>query len=1631
MLYQFEEGKQAIIKAVVDRIKDNVDKKQAAVCADFVEEFLSTVALEDLSDWQIDDLYAAMLNFWDHIYKKEPGEQKIRIYNPDYEKHGWQTTHTVIEIIHDDMPFLVDSVHMEINRMELTSHLLVHIGELGIFRDNNHRICKVLPYREETDISNISLEAPIFIQIDRQTNPNVLKVLHENLERVLQDTREAVADWKKMRQKLTESIKEISTCSSFVDKGVLTESKDFLSWIEDHHFTFLGVRDYELIHEDKEMLLKPIEGTGLGVLREIDTTASCRNILTMTPEARALTLSQELLVISKTNTRSTVHRPTYTDYIGIKRFDKEGKVIGERRVIGLYTSAAYNTNPRLIPFLRRKVGFVMKMSQLGMLSHAGKVLQNILDTLPRDDLFQASPETLLEIAMGIFHLQERRRIRMFARKDVYGRFISCLVFVPRDLFNTELRKEMQDILCDSFSGAESTFSTLFSDSVLARIHFVIRINPEISIDYDYKAIENKLIEVGRTWQDTFRENLLDGFGEEVCNRLFNLYGDAFPVGYKAVFTPRAALYDIKHIEQLTEESSMGMNFYRPVGEMTGSLRLKIYQKDETAPLSDVLPILENLGLRVISERPYVLRLKSGRKVWINDFGMLYRQDNHIDVDKIRARFEKAFLKTWFNKAENDSFIELVLGAGLDWREVSILRAYAKYFKQISFTFSQAYIEETLTNNTEVAKKLIALFDLRFSPKNILHRDKKVEVLKQEIIKDLDEVSNLDEDKILRRYIDVIMATLRTNYYQMLSPGKFKSYISFKLLTKKIPEVPQPHPMYEIFVYSPRFEGVHLRCGTVARGGLRWSDRREDFRTEVLGLMKAQQVKNAVIVPNGAKGGFVPKNLPIDGSREDIMAEGIACYKRFIRGLLDLTDNYVDGKVVKPKDIVCYDEDDTYLVVAADKGTATFSDIANEISNQYGFWLGDAFASGGSAGYDHKKMGITARGAWESVKRHFREKNQNIQNTEFTVIGIGDMAGDVFGNGMLLSKHTRLLGAFNHLHIFIDPNPDSHKSFKERERLFKLPRSTWLDYSQELISEGGGIFNRKAKYITLSPEIKSMFSIKESKIEPNQLIKVMLKAKVDLLWSGGIGTFVKASSERVTDVGDRGNDAIRINGNEIRAKVVGEGGNLGLTQLGRIEYADSGGAIYTDFIDNSAGVDCSDNEVNIKILLNTIVTNGDLTEKQRNQLLSDMTEDVANQVLLNNYHQTQAISLSSRQSLRNLELHSRYIDYLEQEGKLDREIEFIPDEKLLLERKLSGKGLFTPEIAVLLCYSKIIIHAQIIDSDVPEDAFLSQLLLEAFPKQLRKKYAENISSHPLRREIIATKLSNLIVNEVGFAFIYRLQDETGAPKSAIVRAYLIARTIFSLEERFNEIKKLDNVVSFDFQAEMMMQQSRLLRRSTRWFLRSERMRLDVESSVKLYGDGIKRLKKVIPSFLVGSLKTESDKTFNLLKERGIPDKLAKEITLIPSLFSSLDIVDASVELNENIEDYASIYFGIADYLELNWIRTKVIVHPTENHWEALSREALRDDLDYQQRQLASGILRGRQHKEDLNEVLKAWSNRYQHLILRWKHMLADLRAAPALNYTMYFVAIKELLDLTQTTVQATLPQLCKTIIGEDD
>lgn len=1611
MVLKLEKGKKEILQQLVARIKQSRGHSEE-LCAEFALQYFSTVALEDLKIWKIEDLHAACMHFWGMMLYRKHHEIKVRVYNPTFAADGWHSSYTIIEILVDEMPFLVDSIRVVIDRMKLYHNLIINMGGIAISRNDKHELTHIYPITSH-NAEGVILEEPILIQINKITDKLVVQELEHQLKLMLDEIRAVVADWPTMRQRVQESIVEVGKLGHAIKNDILSETQAFLNWIDDHHFTFLGMIDYQIKKIKNEQALVPVPGSDLGILRDKILAARKETVSDIMSPSCGLMDSAELLLMTKTNKLSTIHRDAYTDYIGIKHINSAGEVIGERRIIGLYTSAAYNTNPNHIPFLRHKVAQVMRNSDLSIRSHKAKVLLNIVETLPRDDLIQMSENELLDMAMGIFSIQERRQIRLFAREDIYKRFVSCLVYIPREQFNSSLRETMQNVLGHAFDSAKITHTTWFSESVLARVNFVVRLTPEqANKTWDFKAIERELIEVGRSWIDYFQKELYEVFNEEKANLLFEKYKQVFSNGYKDNFEPHVAVRDMMYVESLQASQDLLMHFYCDREEKE-SFRLKIYQHDKTIPLAEILPILENLGMKAISERPYRLRLEEGQ-VWITDFSLYYVREVDFSLEEMQSRFQTAFVKVWHKEVENDSFNQLILAAGLDWCQVKIFRAYARYFKQIGFTFSQDYIAATLVKYAEIAKDCIALFETRFNPSlydNRQERELYIEKLSNLIIKKLNDVSNLDEDKIIRQYVNVINCTLRTNYYQMDEGNECKNYLSLKFNCRSIIGMPKPCPLYEIFVYSPRVEGVHLRGGKVARGGLRWSDRREDFRTEVLGLMKAQQVKNSIIVPTGAKGGFIPKNLVAESSRDAAFQEAVICYRMFIKGLLDLTDNYVHGRIVRPKKVVFYDEADPYLVVAADKGTATFSDYANEIAKEYNFWLGDAFASGGSVGYDHKKMGITAKGAWESVKRHFYEKGEILDTKAFTVVGIGDMSGDVFGNGLLLSKEIQLVGAFNHIHIFVDPNPNPHVSFKERERLFALARSSWIDYDPTVLSKGGGVFERSAKSIPVSKEMKARFGIKKQTVEPNELIAIMLVAKIDLLWSAGIGTFVKSSQETHADVGDRTNDAIRVNASDLKCRIIGEGGNLGLTQKARVEYDFQGGLVYTDFIDNSAGVSCSDKEVNIKILLNTDVMDGKLSYEERNSLLVSMTDDVAALVLKDNKSQPKAINLAAFQA-SSIDLHIRYIHYLERSSKLDREIENIPDDKALLERKSLGKCLGMPSLSVLHSYSKMILKECLLASDLPEDSFLDKVLLEAFPHKLQSKYAVQIQKHPLRREIIATKLCNIIADEMGFSFVYRVKDETAASEASIVRAYLIARSVLGLDYILSQIAEFQDVITAEHEKIMLMIYVRLVRRMVRWLLRNS-TNLHIQENVDRYKDGFETMRQILPDVLSSSALQKQMELLKTYKSWGVSAELAYELALTRSLFSAFDLIEASFVLGKSIKHTAVIYYKIGERLEIDWLRTQVIMHTTETRWDGLSREAIRDDLDKTQRSITEVLIKNHYHiKSKEIDIIDAWLGTRQASLSRWQEVVANFKASTTLNYTMFFVAIRQLMDLTE-------------------
>ena len=1578
----------------------------------FITLFYSNLSLEDLQSRSTVDLYGAVLSHWHFIFNHSSSDFKLRIYNPSDEKHSWNSSHTVIEFISQDMPFIVDSMSMEINRLGYNIHLIIHLGGINIERDAQGEIQNIYP----ADQQHLSAhpEAPIQIEIDRRTNPEDLKYLEDNLVRVLNDVKVAVEDWGKMRQQAFDSLSELESNKNLSsNENDLSESKAFLRWMLDNHFTFLGCRDYNLVQKDGQMGLELIPQSGLGVLRDKSLPKGVRHFKEIPPAVRTLALSDQNILIAKSNTISSVHRPAYTDYISVKLYDDAGRAVGERRFIGLFTSLAYHCNPDQIPFLRQKSRRIMASSGLSERGHAYKELRNIIEIFPRDDLFQASFEELYEMCMGILRMQERSRIRLFTRQDIYGRFISALVYVPKDRYNNELKKKFVKVFERVFSSHSVTYSAYFSESVLARIHFMIRVNPSDSLDYDLKAIEKALVSVARSWGDQLRDILLEQFGEELGNSLYVSYGEAFPAGYRENFDPHVAADDIRHIESINADDPLAICLYQTSESKT--LRFKLFQPNQTIPLSDVLPVLEDMGLRVIGEDPYEVVRVDEQKFWVNNFSMELKNEVSFDLHAIKENFQNAFQTIWFGCSESDQINYLVLTAQLTWRQCSLLRAYARYLRQTGFTYSQSYIEETLAAYPEHSKQLITLFEALFSPEK-KYKKSEIKVLKNIFLESLDAVDILDQDKILRQIYGVINATLRTNFFQIDKNTSCKAYIAFKFDSSKVPDLPLPRPTYEIFVFSPRFEGIHLRMARVARGGLRWSDRREDFRTEVLGLMKAQQVKNALIVPQGAKGGFVTKRLPNTMDRDKIMNEVIYCYKSFISGLLDLTDNFVEGKIVPPENVRRHDGDDPYLVVAADKGTATFSDIANKIARGYNFWLDDAFASGGSKGYDHKQMGITARGAWESVKHLFRSLEINIQKQSFTAIGIGDMAGDVFGNGVLLSKQMKLMAAFNHLHIFIDPTPDSTKSHQERKRLFHLPRSSWEDYNADLISQGGGIFKRSAKSIPLSSEVKKVFGIKKDSMAPNDLIKTLLCAKVDLLWNGGIGTFVKAEKESHLDVGDRTNDAIRVDGKQLRCRVVGEGGNLGLTQLGRVEYALNGGLINTDFIDNSAGVDCSDCEVNIKILLNDVITKGDLTEEQRNALLAEMTDEVAGLVLQDNYMQAQILSISMNHPLMTVDLYSQYAQEQEEQGKLNRKLEFLPDQETLQARKASSQGFTRPELCVLLAYSKNILKQDILNSTVPEEPAVIELLKNVFPKKLSDCYWEQIKSHRLNREIIATYLSNRIVNYMGIAFIHRSRNETGADVASIVRAYCIAESIFGAPKLWEAIQQLDHRVAMPVQIKMLLEVFRLVQRATRWFLRNQRNDLAINQNIEYFERGVQSFISILPRVLIGAEKKEMEASSKEYVASNVPESLAHRIAGDSTMFSALDLIQTAKANELNLEELASIYFILGERLNLSWLRQKVRYHPVSSLWDGLARSALRDDLDQQQCELSVSILNATTNTSEKIEFrVDEWLSNQNQMVSRWNGLLADLRSSTP-SFTIYLVAVRELMELTQSMLQ---------------
>ncbi|WP_340678107.1 NAD-glutamate dehydrogenase [Paraglaciecola sp.] len=1597
-----------LLENVYKLIEKKVDKSQIERVIKFSKILFKNISKDDLDNRSDSDLYGATLSLWNEFYDYRGEKPFIRVFNPEIAKHGWQSTHTIVEILVQDSPFLVDSVRMALNRLGITAHLLLH-SPISMRRDKDH---KFVSFDGAVKGQADSFKQTVFlIEVDRQTNKKDLDKLNAELLSVVNEVSLAVTDWQAMRERLAEIIQEFPNSASSLSEHVKNESLKFLNWLYDHNFTLMGYRRYSAKAIKGDYRWGADNDSSLGLMK--NSKSERDRVLSNIPDsARTEALSQNPLMLTKTNSRSRVHRPAYMDYVGIKRFDDHGNVVGEDRFIGLYSAAFYNSSATQLPVLQEKINEICKLSGFEQGSHGQKAFLNIIETYPRDELLQGSIEELAQIALGIFQMQERGISRLFVRKDLFGRFVSCMVYVPRERYNTQLRKDTQDLLKKSFGSDEDVeFTTYFSESVYARTHYIARVKNNNS-EFNVKEIEKNIIELTKSWDDRLVSTIRTKHGEAQGNALEKKYVNAFSRSYKEYNLPSAALVDMEKLELLNAEQTLDMLFYRPQEEGPDSkiVKLKLFHKNEPIHLSAVLPMLENFGLRVIDESPFKVHSGNGDVNWIMDFSMLHNTSNDMELEQAQSLFQDAFSQVWYGKLEDDPFNRLVLGAGLTGRKVTILRAYAKYMRQIGSSFSRDYIANTLANYPEIAKLLVNLFNLRYNPK-IKQSAKKEDALLVVIKEQIDTVSNLDDDRIIRRYLDLILATLRTNFYQADELGNEKSYVSIKMLPALIPDMPLPKPKFEIFVYSPRIEGVHLRGGKVARGGLRWSDRQEDFRTEVLGLVKAQQVKNTVIVPVGAKGGFVCKNLPVNQGRAAFLAEGKECYKIFIRSLLDITDNIVEGKIVHPVDVVRLDEDDPYLVVAADKGTATFSDIANGISDEFGFWLGDAFASGGSVGYDHKKMGITARGGWESVKRHFRETGVDCQTTDFSCVGVGDMAGDVFGNGMLLSQHTRLICAFNHLHIFFDPEPDAQSSYQERKRLFENPSLTWDDYDKSLISKGGDLFHRSAKSIKLTVEMRKWLGTKQLTMTPNELIHNVLKMPVDLIWNGGIGTYVKSTKETNSDVGDRANDDTRVNGKDVKAKIIGEGGNLGMTQLGRIEYAMHGGRVNTDFIDNVGGVDCSDNEVNIKILLNALVSAGDLTGKQRNNLLYSMTDEVGDLVIQDCYRQTQSISISHLGGASQLKEQLRFIHGLEREGYLNRELEFIPSDDEISDRLAKSMGLTRPELSVMLAYGKMVLKEKFNIPSITNNPYHGKLLVEAFPKILQEKFAPQMEQHPLRSEIIATKLTNNIINDMGMNFVFRIQEETGASIEEIANSYVIVKGIFGLESLWREIETLDSSIDAQVQLQMLETMRRTLRRASRWYLRHGNKNLNIADAINYYASTFKDLFINIQNYLVEDEYKQLENNRLRYTEAGVPEKIAYRVASLSNMFPCMDLAQVAETEKRDIKLVANLYFKLGSKLEVHWFLEQINNQPVNNHWQALARASYREELDWQQRALTTVLLNSSPKSADAEEILKKWMESNQTLLDRWYHMMSEFKTSSTHEFAKFSVALRELMLLS--------------------
>jgi glutamate dehydrogenase len=1599
--------------AVPSEVLSRASAEAPAVPAHFVDHLFGRVPHEDLAAYAPAALAMLAAEAFRHLSRpRRGGGPDLRLLDVTVERGGRQREMTVVEVVNENMPFLLDSTLADLVDHGYEPRLVAH-PILAVERDRDGALVRLVGEATAASGDGTRRESFIHIHLDRIDDPQARAQLIEGLDKVYAAVVIAVTDWSAMREQVRSIAQAYRAAPPPLPADEVAEAAAFLDWLEGDNFTFLGVREYRLPKEDTAA--DPVEGTGLGILRDpaMRVLRRGRELVAITPEIRAFLARPVALIIAKANVKSRVHRRAYLDYVGVKLFAADGRLEGELRIVGLFTSSAYTNATRDVPYLRHKAEKTIARAGFDPASYSGRTLANVLESYPRDELFQIDDDTLFRFSLEIMNLLERPRIRALARPDQFDRFVSVLVFIPKDRYDTTVRRRVGEFLAGVYQGRVSAAYPAYPEGPLARTHYIIGRDGGLTPVIERDALEDGIAAIVRTWGDRLGEELAQTTSGSQARAIAAKYANAFSGAYREAFGADQAIADIAIVERLSEERPRAVDLYRRGGDPASRINLKVFSRGAALPLSERVPLLENLGFRVVNERTYRIVPAGGGeadRTWLHDMALERASGRDLDIAAVEAPIEAALLALFRGLAESDGFNRLVIEAGLGWRDVAMLRTLARYLRQIRVTYAQDYLAETLARHGAIAERIVALLYARFDPRRPdAERADAEAALRGDIEARLRDVASLDDDTILRRFVNLVEAAVRTNFFQLDDGGLPRPTIALKFACPAVEGLPLPKPLYEIFVYSPRVEALHLRFGKVARGGLRWSDRPQDFRTEVLGLVKAQQVKNAVIVPVGAKGGFVPKRLPPASDRQAWLAEGTESYRIFVRTLLQLADNIVGEGIAPPPDTVRHDGDDPYLVVAADKGTATFSDTANALSLEAGYWLGDAFASGGSHGYDHKVMGITAKGGWEAVKRHFREIDVDIQSEPVTVAGVGDMSGDVFGNGMLLSQTMKLVAAFDHRDIFLDPDPDPARSWAERQRLFNLPRSSWQDYDKALISPGGGVFPRSAKSLPLSPETQAVIGLDKPEASPAEVMRAILKAPVGLLWFGGIGTYVRASGESDEEVGDRANDPIRITGSDLRAKVVGEGANLGCTQRGRIEAARRGIRLNTDAIDNSAGVNTSDVEVNIKVALAPVEREGRLTFEARNALLAEMTDEVGRLVLRNNYLQTLAISLAERRGAGESGFAQHLMQRLERQGRLDRTVEFLPDDASIAERALRAEGLTRPELAVLLAYAKLALHDELLDSKVPDDPYLGRELERYFPLELRERFPEAIASHRLRREIIATQLANAIVNRGGPTIVTRLADQTGADAPTIAAAYAAARDAFRLGDLNAAIDRLDGVVPGQDQLGLYAEVQDVLMGRIVWFIRNVSLASgSLDAIVTLYGNGVAEVERTLPDTLSAAASETWRSRTRALTDKAVPEDLARRLAALQDLVAGPDIVVVAERTGRPVADVAATHFAVEGMFRLGSLAGTAREIPAGDYFDRLALDRGIDAIAAAHRKLTAEVIG---HGHTGPAAVAAWSEARKAEVARIREAV-DTIVASGLTLSKLTVAASLLGDLAR-------------------